>query len=396
MTSKIIIGLGYGDEGKGLTTDYLCRQSKNPLVIRFSGGHQAGHTVVNQKGERHVFSSFGSGTFEGVPTYWSRFCTFYPIAFFNELKALLGLGLKPLVYVDALSQVTTPYDVFYNRRTEKVNAHGSCGVGFGATIERNETPYRLYVQDLFYPAVLDIKLKAIEDYYFQKTKGQLDKKAMLEKVEIFKKVVADILSYFTLVQEKCFFEKIKLQNPNNDFIFEGSQGILLDMDFGFFPNVTRCNTTSKNALQLIKENQLPEPELYYITRAYQTRHGNGFLSNEGMPLNINPNPNETNQYNPWQGHQRLSPLDLDMLNYALQSDSNFSAGLKTNLVITCLDQMKGAIPATQNQKMLFFRDTRAIVEALKLKPTSLLESYSDCGDSFKVNFLKKVKQKMTI
>jgi len=84
----IVVGLGYGDEGKGLTTDFLCGQSKFPLVIRFNGGHQAGHTVVTKDGVRHVFSSFGAGTLRNAPTYWSRYCTFSPAYLLYELESL--------------------------------------------------------------------------------------------------------------------------------------------------------------------------------------------------------------------------------------------------------------------------------------------------------------------
>lgn len=379
MVSNIVIGLGYGDEGKGLTTDYLCRQYKNPLVIRFSGGHQAGHTVVTQTGKRHVFSSFGSGTLQDVASYWSRYCTFYPVAFYNEWTALKELGHVPTIYVDALAPVTTPYDVFYNQQSEKINAHGSCGVGFGATIQRNDGPYKLYVQDLFYPNVLHQKLLAINAYYRQQTKGNFSESDLWEKVEIFKEYVEAILPTIRVVHESTFFSNALKMNTIDAYIFEGSQGILLDKDHGFFPNVTRANTTSKYALRLIQHNHLPTPTLYYITRAYQTRHGNGYLSNENLPLDYTPNPNETNQYNPWQGHQRCSVLDIDMLNYALQCDQNYSGNLPKNLVVTCLDQLNSPLQATQNGKLLDFKNTNALLKSLNLNAQRLLESHSDCS-----------------
>jgi adenylosuccinate synthase len=68
-------------------------------VIRFSGGHQAGHTVVTDD-TRHVFSNFGSGTLRGVPTYWSKFCTVEPIGLLNELDALKIKGYNPILYID--------------------------------------------------------------------------------------------------------------------------------------------------------------------------------------------------------------------------------------------------------------------------------------------------------
>ncbi len=379
MKASIVLGLGYGDEGKGITTDYLCRHSSNPLVIRFSGGHQAGHTVVNEKGQRHVFSSIGSGTLQGAPTYWSKYCTFNPIAFYNELNHLHELGYSPTVFVDALAQVTTPLDIFYNQDLEKVNGHGSCGVGFGATIERNEGPHKLYVQDLFYPVVLEQRLLAIADYYEKKTGNTNLRNELKSQIDQFKEKVELILPLIDLVEERIFFHNLMTSSKYDHLIFEGSQGILLDMDHGFFPNVTRAHTTSRNAISIITRNRLPAPEIYYITRTYQTRHGNGFLSNEELILDFTPNPKETNQYNPWQGAQRVSPLDMDMLNYALQCDRSYSRMVSKHLVITCMDQLNGPIQATHCGVIHQFESTMELLGHLDIEVMSLLESHSDCA-----------------
>lgn len=380
MKTQIVLGLGYGDEGKGLTTDYLCRQADWPLVIRFSGGHQAGHTVVTAEGQRHVFSSLGAGSLAGAATYWSQYCAFAPENCWKEYQALqmTTAGNMPKIYVDALAQVTTPYDVYHNRASEKINAHGSCGMGFGATMERNElTPYRLYVQDLYYPVVLEQKLAAIGEYYRRKVHDPMLVMDLREVVAGFKEAVQQILPLIEVVEEKVFLEKRIYQLGFDALIFEGSQGILLDRDFGFFPNVTRAYTTSRNAMELIQNYHLPFPEIFYITRAYQTRHGKGFLSNEGLKLSYTPNPRETNVYNEWQGQQRVAPLDLDLLNYALDSDRNFSGTAPKNLVITCLDQLKGALEATVAGKLRTFNKPEAMLPLLKLKPGHLLLSYAD-------------------
>lgn len=377
MKTKIVLGLGYGDEGKGLTTDFLCMGSEQPLVIRFSGGHQAGHTVVTEQGERHVFSSFGAGSLRGVPTYWSSFCTLSPINYLNEWLALENLGHAPTLFVDALAPVTTPYDVFFNRHTEKKNQHGSCGLGFGATIARQLTPYKLYAQDLHYPAVVKQKLRAIAQYYQNLGQDYFTSAAFLEQLALFQEAMQAITDTFTIVQEEIFFADIR--ERYSDLIFEGSQGILLDMDFGFFPNVTHASTTSRNAFTLIHRNRLPTPEIFYITRAYQTRHGNGFLSNEQFPLHHTPNPQETNQFNPWQGHQRCSILDLDMINYALACDTNFSGNAKKHLVVTCLDQLAGPMQASKDGIVQHFASSLDLVEQLDIPFTSVLESWSECG-----------------
>jgi len=153
--SFVVIGLGFGDEGKGLTTDYLCLHHPDALVVRFSGGHNAGHTVALPDGQRHVFSSFGSGTFRGNASYWSSYCTLYPSALLVEYAALKKLNISPRLFLDARTMITTPYDLAYNQAVEMINKHGSCGVGVGPTIERNESliPYKFYAQDMLYPQV---------------------------------------------------------------------------------------------------------------------------------------------------------------------------------------------------------------------------------------------------
>jgi adenylosuccinate synthase len=233
MNSKAIIGVGFGDEGKGITTDYLCSHSENPLVIRFSGGQQAGHTVVlNEK--KHVFSNFGSGTLRGIPSYWAKYCTVEPIGLTNELNSLIKKGIDPILFIDERCPITTPYDIHSNQQIEENKRHGSCGVGIGTTINREENFYSLLFGDLFYPSVLSIKLNAIRQFYG------------------FKAIVID--RFYECVE---YILNCKNINPIYDlplgfdnFIFEGSQGLLLDQNIGFFPNVTRANTGSKNILDL--------------------------------------------------------------------------------------------------------------------------------------------------
>ena len=90
---KVIIGANYGDEGKGLMTDYFAAEAKRKeefcLVVMGNGGAQRGHTVSTPEGIRHVFHHFGSGTFSGVRTYFPEYFIVNPMVFkkeFTELK----------------------------------------------------------------------------------------------------------------------------------------------------------------------------------------------------------------------------------------------------------------------------------------------------------------------
>jgi adenylosuccinate synthase len=344
MQTNLVVGLGFGDEGKGRVVSALASSTPNSLVVRFNGGHQAGHTVVTED-KRHVFSSFGSGTLHGVPTYWSRFCTFYPWAVRNELIALEKSGVKnPQVYVDALCPVTTNFDSAQNKVLEEKNRHGSCGVGFGTTIARHEAYYKLYFQDLFNDTVLLAKLDNImHGYYAHNFALNWE-----EMRDTFLRGVRYIRNCGNV--HLVNFQDFKLHHYNN-VVFEGAQGILLDQDFGFFPNVTRSNTTSKNAMTLIEEFHLPAPKVYYVTRTYQTRHGNGFMSNEDRPSLVN-DENETNVTGPYQGPFRKGTLDLDLISYAIQCDRNFIGNICPRLVITCRDQTGDTFPAIHRKNKM--------------------------------------------
>ena len=344
-----MVGLGFGDEGKGLTTDFLTLQHPQAIVIRHNGGQQAGHTVVTSSGKRHVFSNFGAGTLRGNTTYWSEYCTFSPGSFLKELNALQALNIQPELWLDRLCAVTTHYDVLHNRILEMGRGnerHGSCGMGFGATVERHTlSPVRLYAQDLLFPEITALKLRAIRAYYHKKLAEQtdfdfnsLDHEAedlkFLEYAgDLQKQVKQGVLRFVT---EKEVF------SGNETFIFESAQGVLLDMDFGFFPHVTRSNTTSKNAFALLKrnfKNDFPETELFYVSRCYQTRHGAGPMTHPEKNLPLVNNQHETNQLNDYQGSFRVGLLDVDLLNFALTCDDNFSNGFRKNLMLTCLDQL---------------------------------------------------------
>src|ERR1017187_4409641 len=149
MRAYAVIGANYGDEGKGLLTDYLVNRENAPgcgsddtLVVRFNGGAQAGHTVVTPDGQRHIFSHFGAGTLSGARTFLSKYFVLNPMLFFREKRLLEGLGLKVQpILVDPRAMVTTPYDMIINQEHERFlgnKREGSCGIGFGETIVRNK------------------------------------------------------------------------------------------------------------------------------------------------------------------------------------------------------------------------------------------------------------------
>lgn len=132
-------------------------------------------------------------------------------------------------------------------------------------------------------------------------------------------------------------EPYNFLNGYDNLIFEGSQGIMLDMNHGLFPNVTYANTTSKNALEICKKLDIKDIEIYYVTRCYQTRHGAGWMSNRESIVLINTE-DEINKFNNWQKEFRIGEIDYNLLNHAYRIDNIYSEGIPKNLVVTCLDQ----------------------------------------------------------
>lgn len=337
---QAVIDLGFGDSGKGITTSFLSQDKKSyeTIVVRTNGGHQAGHTV-QYDGFRHVFSQFGSGTLQGLPTYISKYCTIYPPSLLREYEYIKHY--MPTLYIDPLTMITTPWDIDYNRRVEKDKKHGSVGMGFGQTIQRNEDNYKLYFQDLFNEKVLMAKLHNIVFDYYKFPSMTIGQDEIVLFMEQCRKLVNSPF---------CKHNTWEALKYKSNIIFESAQGILLDMDFGFFPNVTRSNTTSKNIIELAPDLD----EIYYCTRTYQTRHGNGFMTNEDLPKPIldMSNGEETNQSHKYQGEFRVTELDAELLKYSLTCDKNFRpAHTKSNLIITCFDQhpidVKGLIDELQ-------------------------------------------------
>jgi adenylosuccinate synthase len=346
-TATAVIGANFGDEGKGLLTDFLAsRAPSRTLVVRANGGAQAGHTVVAPGGRRHVFGHVGSGALCGAPTLLSRFFVSNPLLLDKEWPALADLA--PRLLVDGRSPVTTPFDMLVNQMVERSRGalrHGSCGVGFNETIERSLLPeFRLTVGDLRYPETVEAKLDAIQRTYLPQRLSVLGlqpeerERALLEGsglAEAFHASTRRFLSRADIVPD------IEALTGFEQVLFEGAQGLLLDEDHPWFPHVTRSKTGLKNIVSLLREAGLNRLRVVYATRWYLTRHGAGPFPTE---VAGKPSPaivDRTNLPNDWQGTLRFGLLDLEGLRGTIRADRLSAAGmdLDVSLALTCLDQM---------------------------------------------------------
>ncbi|HXC04403.1 MAG TPA: adenylosuccinate synthetase [Bacteroidia bacterium] len=333
MIARAVIGANFGDEGKGLVTDWLCMHGAG-IVVRFNGGAQAGHTVVHEDGRRHVFSHFGSGTLRGVPTYLSKYFVVNPIAYFREKEELTTLGITPLVFAHPECTVTTFVDMFINQELETrrgKDRHGSVGLGVNETVERSMLPeLKITMADLWNNSKsLESKLvdmcSTYSTFRIGSPIGNPD-----NMIHAFLQGCSQIANEIhPLGISQC-----------KDPVFEGAQGLLLDQNNKeFFPHLTRSNTGSHNVQALCTQAGIKDIETYYVSRTYLTRHGAGPLPGENANLSY---PDNTNLKHQFQGTLRFAPLDYPALLERIKKDNTWGT---SKLVLTHMDQLPPEVPA---------------------------------------------------
>lgn len=331
MTARVVIGASFGDEGKGVTTDYLCSHGAG-MVVRFNGGANAGHTVVTPEGERHVFRHIGSGTFCGVPTFLSQFFVVNPILFMQERDQLIALGFHPVVYAHPDCLITTFMDMVINQTIENkraVKRHGSCGIGFHETMNRsNVAELKITMGDLWNGSKrIESQLAEICGKYAKFRCGE----SFNEPAAV--KAFMDCCNHFAECVSPLGIGQCR------DVVFEGSQGLLLDQNNKeHFPHVTHSNTGMKNVEILCAQAGIAKKEIYYVSRTYLTRHGAGKLPGEDGDMSFE---DDTNSPNPFQGVLRFAPLDPASLRARCKAD----AGGPFKLVLTHCDQLEAPCEA---------------------------------------------------
>jgi adenylosuccinate synthase len=376
MDIKAVIGAGFGDEGKGLTTDYF--SSPDSLVIRFNGGAQAGHTVTTNS-HRHVFHHFGSGTLSGAQTYLSRHFICNPILFIKELEELKDF--KPIVYVDQYALLTTPYDMILNEIVEKSRGeqkHGSCGCGINETVERNAIFTTLHVGYIKRKDFRD-RLESIRKIYFYERLIRLgiDCDSLSEKHK--KLLDSDNLLEHFISDCQAFYDYCSTNIDLNDFsslVFEGAQGLLLDQDNKkYFPHVTRSNTGIKNIMSILKESGITSPiDIFYVTRPYLTRHGQGPFFTETKDKPFKKIEDCTNIENEFQGALRFGYLDVNQLSDAIDNDLLCAENYSKNLIVTCMDQCDKEHVLVCNGDRVFCSSIQDFLRN-EIKPETILLSF---------------------
>ncbi|HEY5602910.1 MAG TPA: adenylosuccinate synthase [Gammaproteobacteria bacterium] len=272
----IVIGTQWGDEGKGKIVDLLTDQAK--VVVRFQGGHNAGHTLVI-KGEKTVLHLIPSGILrDGVQCLIGNGVVVSPKALVEEIDMLesRGIPVSSRLNISEACPLILPYHVALDHAREKARgkaAIGTTGRGIGPAYEDKVSRRGLRLGDLLHRKRFAAKLGEVLDYHNFALKNYfkvdtVDFQQVLEETlalgERITPLIADIPELLHQYQVK-----------GDSVMFEGAQGALLDIDHGTYPYVTSSNTTAGNAGTGSGVGPRAFDYVLGITKAYTTRVGSG-------------------------------------------------------------------------------------------------------------------------
>lgn len=272
----IILGSQWGDEGKGKIVDLLTENT--PCVVRFQGGHNAGHTLVIQ-GKKTVLHLIPSGILRAsVTCVIGNGVVLSPKALLSEIQKLNenGISVTKRLWISAACALILPTHIALDIAREAAKgkaAIGTTGRGIGPAYEDKIARRGLRLGDLFYPARFKAQLETLMDYHnfllkhyyhtntipFDETLAELE--AMIPLLQPFVTDIPELLAQH--------------QKAGHSILFEGAQGCMLDIDHGTYPFVTSSNTTAGGAATGSGFGLLNFDSVVGITKAYTTRVGAG-------------------------------------------------------------------------------------------------------------------------
>jgi adenylosuccinate synthase len=283
----VVVGTQWGDEGKGKVVDWLTDHAE--VVVRFQGGHNAGHTLVI-KGVKTALQLIPSGIMrDGVVCCIGNGVVVDPTHLLSEIERLEGIGLevRSRLFVSESCPLILPFHVEVDRAREALRETsgagkiGTTGKGIGPAYEDKVARRALRVQDLKHPQRFADKLRELLALHNVALGGYLKSKPLefqpiydhaMKVAEQLKPMMADVGYMLHIINKR-----------GGNILFEGAQGTLLDIDHGTYPYVTSSNCVAGNAAA---GSGVGPDMLHYIlgiTKAYTTRVGSGPFPTE-LPM----------------------------------------------------------------------------------------------------------------
>lgn len=274
--NRVVVGAQWGDEGKAKITDLLAQNAD--LVIRYQGGCNAGHTVVAHN-KTFKFHLIPSGIlYEGKTCFIGAGTVILPESFDAEIKGLIAEGIDvSRLKINPLASITMPYHTEVDGYSESTAGKGKIGTtkkGIGPTYTDKMARIGLKIEDLYseealsekLDIILPLKNKTLKEVYGLKTYTKEEITALCKKyAEIFRPYV-------------CFDWQKVLEDAKRDkkaVLFEGAQGVMLDVDYGTYPFVTSSNPIGGGASTGSGYGPCMIDEVIGVAKAYVTRVGEG-------------------------------------------------------------------------------------------------------------------------
>lgn len=336
MSTYVVVGLQFGDEGKGKITDIL--SAKSDYVVRYQGGNNAGHTVYvnNDKFVLHLLPS-GVLQAQGKCIIGSGVVV-NPESFLQEVEKLEERGLSSEhVFIDRRAHIIMPYHILLDHCREEAAGKSSIGTtkrGIGPCYEDKVARVGIRAIDLLNPEVLLEKLKInlqIKNAIFEK----LYDKPALELDEIYN----NYLLFGEKIKDRLIDAVVEVNDAideGKNVLFEGAQALMLDIDYGTYPYVTSSSPSTGGVCVGAGVPPTKLKNLIGVSKAYCTRVGNGPFPTE-QENEIGEHIRKVgNEFGASTGRpRRCGWLDLVMLRHACRIN-----GI-THLVITKLDVLSG-------------------------------------------------------
>lgn len=336
MSTYVVVGLQFGDEGKGKITDVL--SAKSDYVVRFQGGDNAGHTVYVGE-DKFVLHLLPSGVLQCKgKCIIANGVVVNPKAFMKEIAQIEEKGYKTdHVFISRRAHVIMPYHIMLDTYREEEQGGTQIGTtkkGIGPCYEDKIARVGIRMIDLLNPEVLKEKIQKN-----LKIKNNLFEKYFEKPAMDFEEIYSEFLAIGEQLKDRIVDTELELNEAireNKNILFEGAQALMLDIDFGTYPYVTSSSPSTGGVCTGAGVPPTSLQNLIGVSKAYTTRVGHG-----PFPTELDNELGEHiravgNEYGATTGRPRRTGwLDLVSLKHACMIN-----GIN-NLVITKLDVLTG-------------------------------------------------------
>ncbi len=368
MATTIVIGAQWGDEGKGKIIDYLAATSD--FIVRFHGGNNAGHTIINSKG-RFALHLVPSGIFnEKAINIISNGVVIDLEVLINEIETLekAGIKIKNRLFISPRAHLILPYhkllDNLYENAKGKAKT-GTTGRGIGPAYADKVSYNGIRLGDLFNFKIFSEKLRVqllVKNKIIKSLGGDPVSQTLTEKqfTQFRKKIIPYISESFGILNDGIY--------QNKNVLFEGAQGVFLDNDWGTYPYVTASSMVSGGITQYAGVSPQKIKNVIGVAKAYTTRVGEGPFPTELSNWIGDKLRSEGSEFGATTGRpRRCGWLDLELLRFAVKLNGFTEIAITKLDILDVFSEIKIATHYIYKNGKIGYEDL-GLIDMEKIKP----------------------------